>query len=124
MKKFLASLIVIVFILLGCVALEHISYTKLDKPFHVEATRNYLPEDVALQPAYTIYEGSKWTCDYKTQEGDSVCCLDSFGSGSPWKYCLLVDEKQNAFAFVELGVNKFLKWSEGKQPIFTKTDNP
>lgn len=116
MKKIL--LLSALVVLAGCA--ENLSYIKIDKPYIIEATRNYLPKDVAVQPAYTIYEGSKWVCNYKTEVGDSICCLESFGNMVPWKYCLLVDENQNSFGFFELGLSKGLRWSEGKQPLFKK----
>jgi hypothetical protein len=124
MRKHVAFVSVsIMIITFGCVTTEKITYTKLDKPYIVEATRNYLPKDVSMQPAYTIYEGSKWECRYKTEKGDSVCCFhEPYSSMSPWKYCLIVDKNQNGFAFIELGSNEFLNWSEGKQPLFKKIE--
>lgn len=118
MKRFL--FLITPFALIGCINMEKTSYSKLDEPFSVEATKNYLPKDVSIQPAYTIYEGSQWACSYKTEAGDSICCLESYSTMSPWKYCLLLDENQNAFAFMELGRNEYLRWSEGKQPLFKK----
>lgn len=117
MKKIL--FLIVPFAFIGCVNLEKISYSKLDEPFSVEATRNYLPKEVST-PVYTIYEDSKWVCNYKTEAGDYICCLESYSTMSTWKYCLLVDENQNAFAFMDLGKSEYLKWSEGKQPLFKK----
>ncbi len=110
-------------IVTGCASTGKIAYTKLDKPYMLEATRNYLPKDVSIQPAYTIYEGSKWECLYKTEKGDSVCCTkEPYSSMSPWKYCLIVDDNYNAFAFIELGNSQYRNWSEGKQPLFKISD--
>lgn len=104
--------------LFGCAGMEKVNYTRLEAPLSLEATRNYLPKDVAIQSAYTIYEGSQWTCNYKTEAGDYICCQDRTISMGTWKYCLLVDEQKNGFAFMELGTNEFLRWSEGKQSLF------
>lgn len=117
--------IVMPLIVIGCVSVstERVTYTNLDKPYFIEATRNYLPKDVSMQPAYTIYEGSKWECKYKTEKGDSICCYkEAYSAMSPWKYCLIVDGNENGFAFIELGINEFLKWSEGKQPLFKRIE--
>lgn len=121
MKK-TAILLFTLLLFAGCASMfgENISYIKTDKPYTIEATRNYLPKDVAMQPAYTIYEGSKWACSNKTEAGDFICCLDSFGTMSQWKYCLLVDESLNGFGFFELGLSKGRRWSEGKQQLFKK----
>ena len=102
--------------------MKKINYVKLDKPIEMEATRNYLPKDVEMQAAYTIYEETKWVCKYKTDAGDSICCSDRTISMGSWKYCLLVDEHNNGFAFFELGTSEYLPWSEGKQPLFKKIE--
>ncbi len=106
--------------LIGCASQpQTITYSKLDRSFQLEATRNFLPTVASVKhPAYTVYEGSKWNCAYKTKEGDSVCCLDQYSTMSPWKYCLLVDDQYSAFAFVELGDGSLMPWPEGKQSIF------
>jgi len=101
------------------IGMKKINYVKRDKPVEIEAIRNYLPSDVDM-PAYTIYEGTKWTCNYKTEAGDSICCSDRTIAMGSWKYCLLVDDQQNGFAFFELGTSEYLTWSEGKQPLFKK----
>lgn len=105
----------------GCAGLEKTTYSKLEKPFQVEATRNYLPNKL-IQPAYTIYEGTVWACDYKTDAGDPICCRDTTIYMGNWKYCLLLDDQFNGFAFFELGTSEYLKWSEGKQQLFRKVD--
>jgi hypothetical protein len=98
--------------------------TTLEKPVTLEATRNYLPPDVAGQPAYTIYEGSKWDCKVRTEKGDYVCCSrEAFSTMSPWKYCLIVDNEYKAYGFFELGSNEYTTWSEGKQALFRKNQD-
>ncbi|HEY4674130.1 MAG TPA: hypothetical protein VIH03_08190 [Nitrososphaerales archaeon] len=109
-------------LLLGCAGLEKTTYTKLEQAFVLESIRNYLPKDVSIQPAYTIYEGSKWACNYKTGTGDAICCRDTINYMGEWNYCLLVDEQQNGFAFIELGTSEFKRWSEGRQPLFRKVE--
>lgn len=128
MKKYFIGLLML-FCLFGCtsvmenlIGVEKTPYSRLEQPFKVEATRNYLPKDSILQPAYTIYEGSVWACNYKTEAGDFICCFEGTVAMGQWKYCLLVDEYQNGFAFMELGTNESLKWSEGKQPLFKKRE--
>lgn len=112
---------ILIFLLAGCVAntVSTISTAKIDPQLNLEAKINHLPGGVGNQPAYTIYEGSKWDCNYKTENNDYVCCSrEPFSSASPWKYCLLVDQNYNAFAYFELGMNSYRNWPEGKQPIF------
>lgn len=106
----------------GCAGMEKTTYSKFEQPFAVEAVRNYLPKDVSIQPAYTIYEGSKWACNYKTAAADAICCRDTTIYIGNWKYCLLVDNQQNGFAFIELGTGEFKRWSEGKQSLFKKVE--
>ena len=119
MKPFL--ILSFLFLLIGCVSTIPTNKTnKMDNPFIIKSIKNYLPRDVSIQPAYTIYEGDKWECKYKTDNDDYVCCAENFSTMSPWKYCLLVDKDYNAFAFYELGMNRSHEWSEGKQPIFKK----
>lgn len=125
MKIFLSFLALIVSA--GCVEMmsnamtTKTTTTKVEEPFTIQATRNYLPRDVNIQPAYTIYEGTKWECKYRIDNGDYACCnVEQFSSASPWKYCLIVDADYKAYGFIELGVDKYIKWSEGKQPIFRR----
>lgn len=112
----------IVCLSIGCASTAAV--TKLDTPISLEATKNYLPPDVMGQPAYTIYEGSKWDCKYKTESNDNVCCTrEPFSTMSPWKYCLILDGEFKAFGFFELGSNQYRTWSTGKQEIFKKIGN-
>jgi len=117
----LLTLCAIDFLLSACAFPEKIQYSKLPQPYSIIATRNYLPQDVKMVASYTIYENSKWICNYQTAQGASICCLsENFSTMSPWKYCLLVDHEENGFGFAELGTGDILKWSEGKQQLFRK----
>lgn len=121
-KYILSTLGLITFSLVSaCTLPEKIQYSSITQPYDVIATRNYLPQDVKMVASYTIYENSKWNCKNQTSQGDSICCMsENFSSMSPWKYCLLIDQKGNGFGFAELGTGDIVKWSEGKQPLFRK----
>lgn len=111
-----------IFLAVGCASLGVMTTTtiKLDNPVALEATKNFLPPGVMGQPAYTIYEGANWDCNYKTEKGDYVCCSrEPFSTMSPWKYCLIVDPEYRAFGFFELGNNEYTTWTE-KYQIFKK----
>lgn len=123
MKKMILpmSAAIAVIIMSACSLPEKIQYSNLSQPYKVIATRNYLPQDVKMVASYTIYENSKWSCNYGTPLGDSICCMsESFSTMSPWKYCILIDQEGNGFGFAELGTGDILKWSEGKQRLFHK----
>ncbi len=118
MKSFLLF-ICIACVSFGCATTATI--TKIDTPVALEATRNYLPPDVMGQPAYTIYEGSKWDCNYKTEKNDYVCCSrEPFSTMSPWKYCLITDSEYNPYGYFELGAGQYKAWSTGKQQLFKR----
>jgi len=128
--KTMAVLIVLTALLVGCAEMmtdavtTKATTTRLKEPFQIQATRNYLPKDVGMQPAYTIYEGTKWDCGQRIGSGDYVCCsVEQFSSSSPWRYCLVVDTDYRAYGFMELGADKYRAWSEGKQPIFERVRN-
>lgn len=115
-----------IFLAVGCASLGVMTTTtiKLDNPVALEATKNYLPPDVMEQPAYTIYEGSKWDCKYTTENHDYVCCSrEPFSTMSPWKYCLILDSEYRAFGYFELGSSQYKAWSTGKQQLFKKIAN-
>jgi hypothetical protein len=104
-----------------------VTVTKLDKlesPFALEATRNFQPPGVMGRPEYTIYDGSKWDCTYKTDKGDYVCCTrEPFSTMSPWKYWLIVDSEYKPFGFFELGSGTHTNWSGEKYMLFKKIEN-
>ena len=118
----------IILLLVGCAHFEtqggKIYYTNLDKPFSLIATKNFLPSTAGRQRhAYIIYEGSKWDCKYDTDDGNYICCQsEPYSSKSLSKYCLLVDKNYNGYALMDLGDYESLKWVDGKQAIFRRSD--
>ena len=126
MKSFSAGLFLVVF-LSGCVAMTgtNVAIDKLPEIITLKANVSYHPGGVGHQPGYTVNHGSEWVCEYKTADGDYVCCSkQSFFKTSPWVYCLLVDNEYNAFAYFELGENSYAMWPDGKRAIFEIVRQP
>jgi hypothetical protein len=120
MKSFTAGLF-FAFLLSGCVAMKgnNVVIEKLPEIIMLKAKTSYHPGGVGHQPGYTVNHGSEWVCEYKTADGDYVCCSkQSFFKASPWVYFLLADNEYNAFAYFELGENAYAMWPDGKQAIF------
>ncbi len=100
------------------------NFHKLGNPIALEATRNFQPPGVMSRPEYTIYEGSKWDCNYETEQGDYVCCTrEPFSAMSPWKYCLIVDNEYRPFGFFELGSAAHTNWPGERYNVFRKIEN-
>lgn len=121
--KIIVLLLFVGGLLCDCAYTSVIKIDKLKDPITLVATTNYLPTSVAgiKRPEYTIYEESKWDCNYLTSEGDYVCCSrEPFSSMSPWKYCLLVDTTYSGIGFFELGTGEYHQWPEFKQQLFRK----
>lgn len=89
---------------------------RLPEPILVEATRNFLPSfKVEYTASYTIYDRSKWQCDYRVNTTGYGCCNTDPVGTRDWKYCVVTDENLNPFGFLELGRNVTFTWSNGKQ---------
>ncbi len=112
-------LVVLLVLLLGCARSQPVTLARLPAPIMIEATRNYLPTvmtGLPSNPAYTIYEGSRWECPYQADVDNYACCLaQQISAMSPWKYCVVTDTAFQPFAFIELGANAQIPWPDGKQ---------
>lgn len=123
--SFICVSVFIVCFFIGCSSTSTVKkLDKLDSPVVLEAIQNFQPPGVMGRPEYTIYDGSKWDCPYKTDKGDYVCCTrEPFSTMSPWKYCLIVDNEYRPFGFFELGSGTHTIWSGDKYILFKRIEN-